>query len=305
MIHPLRTHYDKLLLAAAIVALGISIGWVHRQRSGLRSVGIESVGSNSAMVAYKPALQKATMTSAPAWTMPRPQSRGEGWLYEVFTPPLIHYVAATRAFALAPTEPARGIAGDRSPACRLLAVKPEAYRLQLAGYFGAPDDYLAVFTTPRSTGTILARPGHRFADLELTFGNFEVRKVLVAEAEFGPVYEVAALAMLLDEQSGREVVLDSRKQRLADRAVAVFQLPDEADGRRELREGDTFAEAGSVCRIERIQLEPAEVLVSRTAPGMPAAELIVLRPTAQTTTTTSRLEAGSGIGGGRVASNIP
>jgi hypothetical protein len=237
MIHPLRIHYDKLLLAVVITALGCTIGWVHRQQFRLRSLHAEPASPNHPMVAYVPALRKASVASASVWPKPGSQSRGEGWLYEVFTPPVIHYAAATRAFALAPTEPEQGIADKGSIPWELLAVKPEAYRLQLAGYFGAADEYLVAFTSPRSAETILARPGHRFSDLKLTFKSFEVSKVLVAEAEFGPVHEVAALAVLLDEQSGREVVLDSRKQRLADGAVAVFHRLDDRDGRRELPTG--------------------------------------------------------------------
>jgi hypothetical protein len=109
--------------------------------------------------------------------------------------------------------------------------------------------------------------------------------------------------VLLDEQSGREVVLDSRKQRLADGAVAVFHRPDEREGRRELREGDTIAEADSVCRIERVRLEPPEVVVSRATPGMPAPELLVLRPLAQATAPAPSLEALPVGGVGRVASS--
>jgi hypothetical protein len=305
MIHPLRMHYDKLLLAVAITGLGCNIGWVHRQQAGLRSLRAEAANPSIPMALYVPALQKAPAASASVWTKPRSQSRGEGWRYEVFTPPVIHYLASTRVFALAPTEPARGAADPGLSAWGLLAVKREPYRLQLAGYFGAPDDYLVAFASPRSAEIFLARAGHRFANLELTFKSFEVRKMLVTEAEFGPVHEVAALAVLLDEQSGREVVLDSRKQRFADGAIAVFQQPDDTERRRELREGDTFAEAGSLCRIERIQLEPAEVIVSRTTPGMPAPELLVLRPMAQAAASTTNPEAMPRIGAGRVASNDP
>ncbi|HEY8993057.1 MAG TPA: hypothetical protein VIM71_00100, partial [Lacunisphaera sp.] len=81
---------------------------------------------------------------------------------------------------------------------------------------GAPDDYLVAFRSPLVADTLLARVGHRFIDLELTFRSFEVRKVLVAETESGPVYEVAALATLLDERSNREVVLDGRTRQPAD-----------------------------------------------------------------------------------------
>lgn len=48
-----------------------------------------------------------------------------------------------------------------------------------------------------------------------------------------------------------------------------------------MHEGDTFADEGATYRIERIQLDPPEVVMARTAPGLPVPEMRVLRPPAQ------------------------
>jgi len=221
VIHPLRTHYDKLLLALAIVILGCSLDWVRRQQPAARLVRNEAGSPNPPLGNFVPIAPKPPAASAPAWSEPVAESRGAGWRYEVFTPPVMHYSAATRSFALTSRqENGAGEDETKSPAPVLSPQRPEDFRLQLAGYFGAPNDYIVAFRSPLMADTLLARVGHRFIDLELTFRSFDVRKVLVAETESGPVYEVAALATLFDERSNREVVLDSRTRQPADTLLA-------------------------------------------------------------------------------------
>ncbi|MDI1249920.1 MAG: hypothetical protein PSV13_13735 [Lacunisphaera sp.] len=159
----------------------------------------------------------------------------------------------------------------------LLAVQQEQFRLQLAGYFGAPGDYLVAFTSPARPETLFARAGRRFADLGLTLKSFDVKKIVVEPGEARPVFDVAALAVLTDDRTGGEVVLDSRVRKYSDTPLAVLQMVS-GGPRREVREGDTFADETSTYRIERIQLDPPEVVVARTTPGLPQPETRILRP---------------------------
>ena len=76
-------------------------------------------------------------------------------------------------------------------------------------------------------------------------------------------------------------MLDSRARKLTDTPLAVFSLPGTAGKSRELREGDTFSDDAATYRIERIQLDPPEVVVARITPGLPMPEIRVLRPAAQ------------------------
>jgi hypothetical protein len=94
----------------------------------------------------------------------------------------------------------------------------------------------------------------------------------------GPVHDIAALAVLWDEQAQSEVVLDSRQPTLTDTPLAVFQSPDGKGGPRSLHEGDTFTDEEATYRIERIQLDPPEVVVARVTPGVPVPEMRILRP---------------------------
>lgn len=272
--------YAKVLLALAVAAAGLSAGWLWRQQVTIRSLQHEATTPVLTGPAYASTVWRLPGSEVAVWPKAPAQSQGSGWLYEVFTPPVIYYNVAARSFAVTLpgilTEPGSVVFG-----LELLAVKLEPYRLQLLGYFGAPGDYLAAFVSSHSAETLLAREGRRFDQLGLTLKSFDVRKVTVESAEAGPVYDVAALAVLQDEQSGAEVVLDSRTRKLTDTLLAVFKLPGKTGKSQEVHEGDTFADDGATYRIERIQLDPPEVVVARTTPGLPVPEMQVLRPPAR------------------------
>jgi hypothetical protein len=281
---PVRTHYDKLVFSLALLAAVACVFWVLRERPVVHRVRAEPAAPQMVGSPYAPEPVAALAVSAAAWAKPSPSSPEGDWVCDLFTPPDVLFDAQTGSFVAARSvAPASPVAGE-SLSLQLLAVKQEAYRLQLAGYFGHADDYLGAFVSSQTAETLLARTGHRFDALGLTLKNFDVRTVLLAENEAGPVYEATALAVLHDEQTGAEVVLDSRRPLFTGKLLAVFRLPGEVNAARELREGDSFTTANAMYRVERIQLEPAEVVLSRTAPELPAPELQVLRPEAQAST---------------------
>ena len=276
----IKSIYDKILVTLAVIAVGLSLVWVWRQQVGFRQLQGEATSPVLSGPAYAATGWRLPDAAVATWPKAPAQSQGSGWLYEVFTPPVIYYNAVARSFAVTPPQ-LRSEPGAMVFGLELLAVKLEPYRLQLMGYFGAPGDYLAAFVSPQSPETLLARAGRRFDQLGLTLKSFDVRKVTVETGEPGPVYDVAALAVLQDDQTGAEVVLDSRSRKLTDTPLAVFRLPGATGKAQELHEGDTFSDEGATYRIERIQLDPPEVVVARTTPGLPVPEMQVLRPATQ------------------------
>jgi hypothetical protein len=73
------------------------------------------------------------------------------------------------------------------------------------------------------------------------------------------------------------VTLDSRARKLTDTPLARLKLATEKQPR-ELREGDEFTDATAIYRVERVQLDPPEVVISRQVAGLPLPETKVLRP---------------------------
>ncbi|MBI2814417.1 MAG: hypothetical protein HYX71_09045 [Opitutae bacterium] len=272
----IKSCYDKLLAAfgAALVAAGG--GWMWSHQADLARLRHQPVAAELSGAPYAVSGLQPPETKVAPWPKPAAQSHGGGWLYEVFTPPVIYYNALAKSFAVTPP---RNLADGGVPfGLELLDVKFEPYRLQLVGYFGEPGDYLAAFVSADQPETLLARSGRRFEQLGLTLKSFDVKKVEVPHTDPWPVYDVAALAVLFDEKSGAEVVLDSRARKLTDTPLAVLRLTAAGAAPRALHEGDTFSDATGTYRVERIQVDPPEVVVARQTPGLPVPETRILRP---------------------------
>jgi len=276
MTHLLRNNFDKLLLALAAAVLALSGVWMWQQQADVRRVRAQAVVAQLAGASYEVANLHAPDLTAATWPKAPSQSHGRGWLYEVFTPPVIYYNTLAKSF----TVTAPGMPGESGAdfGLELVGVKREPYRLQLVGYVGSPGDYRAAFVSSAQPETLLVREGRRFADLGLTLKSFDVKKVLVEHGDAWPVYDIAALAVLLDDRTGADVVLDSRARKFTDTPLAVLQSAG-GDGKpREFHEGDTFSDDTSTYRVERIQLDPPEVVVARQVPGLPQPETKVLHP---------------------------
>ena len=266
---------EKLLLVAVVGLNVASWIWYGQQQGVIRRIRSQPVairfsGANSPIVPPARIAQES-----PVWPEPAAQSAGRGWVYELFTPPVIYYDGRDRTYTV--TAPAHLPEGKPSLGIQLLAVKPELYPLQLVGYVGPAHDYRATFIRPQHPEACLVRPGYYFAELGLTFTHFEVKKVLVPTSETGPVYEAAAFALLTEDGTGREVWLDSRGPHYTVTPLAVLQ-PLAGGSRHELHAGDSFSIAGDSYRIEAVQLTPPEVRVGRQIIGLPEAETHLLRP---------------------------
>ena len=271
----LKDRGHLLLVAMAATVLAASSAWVwHRHPHG-RVPREQPVAAGPAHAHCQSTDLRLPDTGPAVWARPAGQSRGPDWLFEVFTPPVIYYNPTARSFTVTPPRP---VAEPDVPfGLELLEVRRESYRLQLAGYFGGPEDRLVAFVSPNEPGIRFARPGDRIDSLGLTFKSFEVRKVVAGHTAAGPVYEVAGTAVLWDEKNGTEVVLDSRSQKFSDTPVAVFRSL-EGGGPHVLHEGDSFADETCRYRIERILLEPAEVAVAWYSPGRSLLESRILQP---------------------------
>lgn len=275
MMHTLKAGHEKYLLGLAVTLLAVACLWWWRQQGEIHRLQALPVTVSLTGASHEPANLKPTGTKPAPWPKAPVQSRGPGWLYEVFTPPVIYYNPLARSFTVTP--PKLPTESGAPVGLALLDVRPELFRLQLAGYFGGPGGYLAAFTSPQSPETLRARAGRRFESLGLTLRSFVVTKIPVEHNDPWPVYEVAAQAVLADERTGGEVVLDSRARKYTGARLALLQTP--AGGRpREVREGDTFSDDNSIYHVERIQLDPPEVVVARTVPGVPQPEINILRP---------------------------
>lgn len=268
---------EKALTLLALAAAAGAVVWWWRQQAPLRRLQAELVAPQISGADYAPAALPDTIASAKPWGRPAAQSSGAGWIYELFTPPVIYYHATTRTFTVMP--PLHFAEQTNLPfGLELLAVKREPFRLQLVGYIGAPGDYTAAFVTEQSPETLLARSGKRFDQLGLALKSFEIRRIALDPRAAQPVYDVAAVATLHDERDGTEVTLDTRGPKLTDTPLAVLRVVTDAKGKpRVLHQGDTFQQDDATFRVEHIQLDPPEVVVAKHTAGLPYPETRVLK----------------------------
>jgi len=288
---------EKLLAVLALAGASASAVWWWQQQPALRRLRAERVSADLAAAPYASAALPALEAAPAAWRKPAAQSSGGGWIYELFTPPVIYYHATARAFTVTP--PTYLAEKNNLPfGLELLAVKREPFRLQLVGYVGAPGDLVAAFVSPQTPDTLLARTGTRFEQLGLALQSFEVRKVNLAPGGDHPVYDVAGVATLRDERTGADVTLDTRGPKLTDTPLAVLRVVTDAKAKpRTLHVGDTFRQDDATFRVEHIQLDPPEVVVAKQTAGLPYPETRVLKPEAAakaaTTATAQRFNGAS------------
>jgi hypothetical protein len=278
MISFLRKDCEKLMLAAALLLLAASVTWAfaeHPRVASHRRPARRTARAGSKWHAVAPPVPDGDTAR---WAEPVAQPDGPGWIYEIFTPPAIYYDPVGKSFSV--TSPPNRVDAPALPNpdafdVELLTVRLEPFRLQLTGYVGTPGNYTGIFVSPANPETILARPGRSFPKLGLRLKELSVVKAPVVHRDPWPVYEVAAIAVLEDEQDGAEVRLDSRTRALTHTPVAVLRL---GGGRSELHEGDFLPGDRSAYRIKRIQLDPPEVEVVRLNARRAVPETRVLRP---------------------------
>jgi hypothetical protein len=272
-----RNHFEKLLLAAALLLLLADAAWAWAERPRVAPRRWQVAAEMTPGTRYEGITFAGRDEPLAAWSEPAAQSSGAEWRYEVFTPPVIYYNAVAKTFcvtapdATGPADPGEDAAFD----VELLTVKREAFRLQLAGCYGAPGAYTGVFVSPRAPATRFARAGERLAELGLQVRDLTVMKVPVAHRDRWPVYDAIATAVLHDERDGTEVTLDTRTRKFTDSGLAVLRLGNTTA---EVRAGDTVEGAGALYRVERIRLDPPEVEVARLGPDRSPAETRLLCP---------------------------
>ncbi|HEX2898842.1 MAG TPA: hypothetical protein VHS96_03885, partial [Bacteroidia bacterium] len=256
-----------------------TVEWVGRQRPMLMGSRPNAAASVSTTSSYQAGPRQENVAQEfVEWPVPPVQSGGQDWCFELFTSPALRLDESGRAVVASSARRVAASTLPTAPALTLLAVKPEPYRLQIAGYVDSSAGLLATFISPVSGKTWVVKEGHHFADLDL--------KLLKLERAGTPAPGViddtfpgeAAIAVLHDAKDRQNVVLDSRETRVTDRGIAVVEVAGADERARELRAGDTIAVEEWVIRVERILTDPAELVVSCIRPGAETGEMQVLYP---------------------------
>lgn len=269
---------DKILVTAALVLAGAS------------TVVFATLAARNATMPRGPVAQvelastpyTSTATDAPAvktdtWNPPPAQSRGRDWVYDTFTPPEIFYNARSRHFTVKPPLGAVEEVPEEPFGLELVSVRPEPFRLQLIGYVGGDGDWRGTFENVVTGEVFLAGAGRRVPNLALSIKSLDVRPAPIALPDSMTTHQRVATAVVHDERTNRDVTLTHRERHFTGGLAAFVALPGDTVSR-ELREGETFKVGQVSYRIEKIQLAPPGVEVTKDSPTLAQPDRRTLTP---------------------------
>jgi hypothetical protein len=253
---------DSVILGAALAVAAMSWGWCGWRVAKTSRAAPEPRVKLSAS-GYTPAGRDAPASRTEVW--PAPKAQEGGWVYDVFTPPEIYYDARTKAFSVTPPELTPPKAEAAPFGLEVLEVRRPLFRLQLVGFVGEEGNYLGLFQNVATTETFLAEAGRRLPELELTIERFEVGLADVALPESMTTRRRVATATVRDGRTGETVVLTDAAPHYTNTAVAIVAASGDRTVTREVREGEEVEFAGAHYKIEKIQLAPVSVVVSKVS----------------------------------------
>ncbi len=257
-LHQLGVIGASLLLAGSAAWFGTAEA---RARAAARGAAKGKAAISSS--AYTPVAHDAPVVKTETWPAPPAQRRGREWVYDVFTPPEIFYDERTKQFSITPPvlEPPKTEVAPAPFGFELVGVKRALFRLQLVGYVGGEGSYRGLFENALTTETFLATGARSLPALNLTIEEFEVRRQPVSLPESTTIARPVATAIVRDERTGEKITLTSAERFYADAPVATVTLGGGAP--REVHEGDRIDGEGAVFRVDKIQLAPAAVDVTK------------------------------------------
>lgn len=261
------SHHRLLLAAGAVLAVGSGVWFTVLDRSASRQGRTTVRPVTLSSTAYAPVGRDAPAVRSEAWDSPPPQTRGRDWVYDVFTPPEIFYDARTKQFSIAPPapEPVAEAPTEAPFGLALAEVRRVPFRLQLVGYVGGEGNYRGLFENVVTGETFLATGGRSLPALALRIESLAVTRQPVATEESSPVNRPVATAVVRDERTGRQITLTNLERYYPDAPLALVRLGDEPP--REVREGDEVRADDAVFHIDRIQLAPPTLEVTKAATG--------------------------------------
>lgn len=260
----------RLLVFAAVAIFAGSCLWAgwNGRRAAVNRPGATKLPA-SAESAYAPVGRDAPEVKTETWEPPAPQRAGREWVYEVFTAPEIFYSERSKQFSVAPpeAEPSATAAEPAEFGLELVSVRRDPFRLQLVGYVGGEGTYRGLFENVATTETLLAGGGRKLPALALTILDFAVRRQPVAMPDSMSTSRLVATAAVRDERTGQTITLTDTERFYPDAAVAVVRAGD--GDPREVHAGDEFPAGAATYRVEKIQLAPPSLEVTKRSPAQP------------------------------------
>ena len=262
--------YDKLLLAIAVLVLAGGV-FLYLQKSGVAPSLNLPLDAQPADNPYVPEIVSSPTPAEVIW--PEASEQSTGWRYDVFTPPKI-FIDENGQFSEEGWEPP----APPSPFGIYLAqIDQKPYRIQVEGYMQEdPTDASKVrllMFDEETRKTVFVRPGEEKPDAEFKLLSFDIERLRDENNNI----EKIARATILDQRSGKEVVLIDGERRYESGFTAVFCSDEDTSFNLELTDAP-FDFEGPTERytLLEISLEASSVKVKKHANESAEAEIRIL-----------------------------
>ena len=123
----------------------------------------------------------------------------------------------------------------------------------------------------------LGAAGRRVPNLALSITRLRVETVDVKLPASMTTQQKIATALVHDDRAGADVLLTHRERRFTG-GLSAFVAPAGEATTREVREGETFTLGGASYRIEKIQLAPSSIEVTKESPTLAQPDRRTLTP---------------------------
>lgn len=277
----LWTHYEKILVGLCIAGFIAMAAMSTTRFQEIDEQAVRNPAEGIPIAPYEAEIASMPAISTALWPEAEAQSRGDDWVYDVFTPPVIYYNRESGEFTVTP--PSYGVpvadAADTTFEVSLVEVRQEPYRVQLRGYIGDDDAYIATFELMETGETVIGREGKVFDRGQFTLNSFEVRQTTTSLRDSMPVVETIAVAVITDDRTGREETLTNREMKMLPRLQAILDVGSAAVERRMVREGGSIEVNGYTYMVVQLSLNPPQAVVSRRSPeSLGASDTRMLTP---------------------------
>lgn len=256
---------DKIFLGAGGLLFAAACAWAFMQQGQLAKLdGKVEVPASGAAYAPDP-LPPATISEAKLWPDATALSRGENWVYDVFTPPVIYYDTETKQFTVTPPDirpPDDDIKPPEPFGVSLVKIVQYPFPLQLVGYVGEGKDARGTFQNMVTNETFLGTTGKKIADLKLEIVAFEAKLERTIIDNQPVVYPVAS-ARVRNTETGKETQLSNTERIIEAEPAAVVQVAGE-ESTRELKVGASFTAGDLTYVLDSIQAEPPAVVMTKS-----------------------------------------
>lgn len=256
---------DKIFLGAGGVLFAAACAWAFMQQGRLAELdGKVTVPSSGAAYSPEP-LPPATISEAQLWPEAKALPRGDNWVYDVFTPPVIYYDTETRQFTVTPptvTPPEVETPVVVPFGVNLVKIVQYPFPMQLVGYVGEGADARGTFQNMLTDETFFGTTGKKIPELKLEIVAFEAKMVRTTIDGQPVVYPVAS-ARVRNTETGKETLL-SNTERLIEAEPAAVVRVDGEETTRELRAGATFTVGDTTYVLDSIQPEPPTVVMTKS-----------------------------------------